>query len=281
MHAEVIGSFVISLREALEAALIVSIIVAVLKKTGRLDLVKHAALGVAASIMLGLGTGAVVWLAYGGFPEKELFEAASSFLAVAVLTWVIYWMARAGPSISWEISRKTTLIATGAGMALFTFIIVYREALETVLLMTPYMLKNPTASATGFTAGLIVAVAISFMIYVAGYRVNLRKFFMMTSILLIFIASGILGYGIHEVLEYMEEEGIELGALGKEAYDLGISEDSILHHKGVLGSVLAVMFGYSVSMEWARLIVQGTYLIVALALVLKAYGVRLTYRRKK
>lgn len=273
MAGEALGSMVITLREVLEAGLILAVILATLSKTGRGELRKYVALGLAGSLALGLATGYTVWLLYGGFPQKELFEGLASLLAAGVLTWVIYWMAKTGPQLAWDITRKVTLITSGTALAIFTFVITYREALETVLFLVPYMLSKPLETLAGALAGGLLAAGIAYAIYVAGYRISLRRFFMATSILLVFVASGILGYGIHELAEYVEEEGIYRGVLLEEAYSLGIPEGSIMHHKGLLGSILAVMFGYSVSMEWVRLLVQLGYLALMLPLILKAYGV--------
>ncbi len=272
MPGEALGSMVITLREVLEASLILAIILTTLSKTGRTGMRKYVALGLAGSLALGLATGYTVWLLYGGFPEKELFEAIASLTAAGVLTWVIYWMAKTGPQLAWNISKRVSLITSGLGLIAFTFIITYREALETVLFLVPYMLSKPLDTAAGALAGGLLAVGIAYMIYVAGYRISLRRFFMMTSILLTFVASGILGYGMHELAEFMEEEGLYNGVLLEEAYNLGISEGSLLHHKGLVGSILAVMFGYSVSMEWVRLIAQLGYLAILIPLILRAYG---------
>jgi high-affinity iron transporter len=102
-------------------------------------------------------------------------------------------------------------------------------------------------------------------------KINLRKFFFISSVLLILIAGGLAGYGTHELLEYLEHAGLELGWLAEPAYDLGIPEGSPLHHKGFIGSVLAVMLGYAVKAEWARVIFHTLYLSVALPTVIRVY----------
>ncbi|MCE4602107.1 MAG: FTR1 family protein [Desulfurococcales archaeon] len=275
MSGVALGSLVIALREVLEASLILAIILTTLSKTGRSDMRKYVVMGLAGSVTLGLATGYTVWYLYGSFPKKELFEAIASLTAAAVLTWVIYWMAKTGPQLAWNITRKVSLITSGIGLVVFTFIVTYREALETVLFLVPYMLSKPLDTVAGALAGGIMAVGIAYMIYIAGYRISLRRFFMLTSILLTFVASGILGYGIHELAEVMEEDGIYTGVLLEEAYNLGISEGSLLHNNGLVGSILAVMFGYSVSMEWIRLIIQLGYLAILIPLILRAYGYRI------
>jgi high-affinity iron transporter len=102
-------------------------------------------------------------------------------------------------------------------------------------------------------------------------RINLRNFFYLTSILLIFLAGGLAGYGVHELLEYYEKTGVRIGWLAEPAYSLNIPEDSPLHHKGIVGSIFAVMFGYSISPEWARIIIHLIYLTIMLPIITWIY----------
>jgi len=272
LGAEILGSYIIVLRETLEASLILAIILTVLSKTGRRDSYRYVGIGVIISIILGMISGILLWLIYNGFPEKELFEGISSIIAVSVLTSVIYWMAKAGPRITWSISSRVKMLSSGLAIVVFTMIIVYREVLETILLITPYITSSPHQALTGSVAGVISSIILSYLIYVAGYRINIRSFFLYTSILLVFIASGILGNGIHELAEWVSDEGIYNGFLITDAYNLGLSEDSILHNNGVIGSILAVLFGYSTSMEWIRLAVQALYILISVPIILKAYN---------
>ncbi|MCK5414524.1 MAG: FTR1 family protein, partial [Thermoplasmata archaeon] len=92
-----------------------------------------------------------------------------------------------------------------------------------------------------------------------------------SSILLVLLAAGLVGYGVHELLEYGEVVGAQVGWVGDSAYQLDVPKDSPFHHKGTVGSVFAVMFGYTVKMEWARVIVHVAYLAVFLPLVVIAY----------
>lgn len=102
-------------------------------------------------------------------------------------------------------------------------------------------------------------------------KINLRKFFYFSSLLLILLAAGLLGYGLHELIEYQEEIGNEVGWLGESAYNLNIAKDSIWHNKGIVGSVFAVMFGYTVKAEWLRVIAHVVYLAIALPLIILIY----------
>ena len=270
MAEELLGSALVTFREALEAGLIVAITVITLKKISKENLIKWAVLGVAVSVVLGILAGSLVWISYGIFPEKELFEAISAFIAVAVLTTVIYWMARKGPQFSAEIKEKLGLIGSAAGVALFVFIIVFREAIETVLITAPYLIRAPAETLAGIVVGSLPAIGLAAIIYYAGVRLNLRKFFLITSILLVFIASGLVGYGVHELVEWAEESGLS-GIIFEKAYDLGLPKGHIMSSEGVVGSILSVLVGYSDSMEWARVLAQFLYLALGLLVVLRGY----------
>jgi high-affinity iron transporter len=146
---------------------------------------------------------------------------------------------------------------------------VFREGLETVLFLTPFLVEDAFGTATGLLLGVVTSVALAYAIFFAGMKISMRRFFYFTSILLVLLAGGLAGYGVHELIEYTGEGA--WGLLGQRAYVLSIASDNPLHHKGVIGSVFAVMFGYTVSAEWARVIVHLSYLAVALPLVLWVY----------
>jgi len=118
---------------------------------------------------------------------------------------------------------------------------------------------------------VLTSLIFSYIVFVAGMKINIRKFFYFTSILLILLAGGLAGYGAHELTEYLNHAGVELGWLGDYAYVLNIPSDSPLHHKGLIGSILAVMFGYAVKAEWIRVIIHLVYLAVSLPLGVKIY----------
>jgi len=271
-----IGQFLLSFREALEAALITAIILAYLSRTERSYLTRYVWYGiylaVAASLVLGISIGIIYGSVSG--PIKALFEGVAAIFAVLVLSSMIYWMATKGKELRMELERRVEAIATrGAILALtfFTFITVFREGLETVLFLTPFIVVDVAGTIVGVALGILAASAIAYAIFVAGMKIDIRKFFYFTSILLVFLAGGLAGYGVHELVEYFHETGIELGWLGNYAYVLNIPENNPLHHKGVIGSIFAVMFGYTVKSEWIRVIVHLLYLIIALPLIIWAY----------
>jgi high-affinity iron transporter len=271
-----LGQYLIAFREVLEAALITAIILSYLIRTGRRPLTRYVWYGVYLAIAISLGLGVSVWLAYGALPKpvQLLFEATAAFVAVGVLSSMIYWMATKGRLLKKEMERRIEAIATrGAliGLTSVSLIVVFREGLETVLFLTPFLLKDPAATLAGLVAGTATALVLSYAVFVAGMRINLRKFFYFTSLLLILLAGGLAGYGTHELLEYYEKTGVEVGWLGEHVYVLNIPKNDPLHHEGVIGSVFAVMFGYSVNAEWARVMVHLAYLTVALPLTIWAY----------
>ena len=273
------GQFLLTFREALEAMLITMIVVGYLKRTGRGSLTRYVWLGVYLAVALSLVSGVSIYFIYGTLSEsaKTLFEGVASFLAVFVLSYMIYWMAIKGKHIKAEVERRVEAIVTSGailGIVSLSFVIVFREGLETVLFLTPFILKDVAGTLFGAFLGVAASLALAFLIYIVGMKISIRKFFYYTSTLLIFLAGGLAGYGIHELVEYFEYVGIDPGWLGEYAYVLPISEDSVLHHKGIIGSIFAVMFGYSVKAEWIRVIVHLLYLATALPFIIWIYRKR-------
>jgi high-affinity iron transporter len=272
----ILGQYLITFREVLEAAFIIAIMLSYLIRTHRNKLVRYVWYGVYLAILTSLSLGAFIWFIYGTLTETSrlLFEALAAFLAVIVLSSMIYWMAIKGKYIRQEIEKHIEIVTTKGtiiGLISFAFIIVFREGFETILFLTPFLLDDAIPTFIGMIAGMIAAFILSYSIFIAGMRINLRNFFYLTSILLIFLAGGLAGYGVHELLEYYEKTGVHTGWLAEPAYSLNIPEDSLLHHKGIIGSIFAVMFGYSISPEWVRIIVHLIYLAIMLLIIIQVY----------
>ena len=271
-----IGQYLITFREVLEAALIIAIILAYLYRTKRRHLSRYVWYGVSIAIASALSLGLFIWLLYGGIPKSAqiLFEGGAALLAVVVLTSMIFWMATKGKEIQIEVERRISTITTRGtvlGLVSFSFIVVFREGLETVLFLTPFLIDDAVATLIGAILGIGSALILSYALFVFGMRINIRRVFYYSSIFLILLAGGLFGYGVHELIEYWKYTGVELGWLGDYAYVLDIARDSILHHKGGVGSIFAVMFGYTVKAEWARVIVQIAYLAIFIPLITRVY----------
>jgi len=272
----ILGQYLITFREVLEAAFIIAIMLSYLIRTHRNKLVRYVWYGVYLAILTSLSLGAFIWFIYGTLTETSrlLFEALTAFLAVIVLSSMIYWMAIKGKYIKQEIEKHIEIATTKdmiIGLISFAFIIVFREGFETILFLTPFLLDDAIPTFIGMIAGMIAAFILSYSIFIAGMRINLRNFFYLTNILLILLAGGLAGYGVHELLEYYEKTGVHTGWLAEPAYSLNIPEDSLLHHKGIIGSIFAVMFGYSISPEWVRIIVHLIYLAIMLLIIIQVY----------
>ncbi len=271
--SELLASGLIAFREAFEAAIIISLIVATYKKLNIQGYTKPIILGTIGSLALGIAIALGILYIYGSFSQKALFEGVLSIFAAVILTSVIYWMTINGRNVAEDIKARARKSLSFASIVALITVVVGREAVETVLLVSPYMISNIIATIGGIIIGILAALTLSYMIYRLGLKLNLRSMFLATSIMLVMIASGLLGQGIHELIEYAEENGIELGIIEEKAYDLGLPQDHPLNSKGVLGSVFSVLVGYSDSMEWGRLIGQAAYLIIGLYIVLRAYDI--------
>jgi high-affinity iron transporter len=273
----VIGQYLIAFREVLEAALIISIVLAYLSRTSRGRYSRYVWYGVFSATAASVVLGAIINAAYGGLSEsvKPLFEGVAALIAVAVLSFMIYWMATKGKELKAEVERRVESMATrGAaiGLVSFAFVAVFREGLETVLFLTPFLVDDALGTVAGLLLGVVTAVVLAYGIFFAGMKISLRRFFYFTSILLVLLAAGLIGYGIHELIEYTGPEA--WGWLGQSAYNLNIPEGNLFHHKGVVGSIFAVMFGYTVRAEWARLIIHVIYLAVVMPLVIWIYNTK-------
>ncbi len=217
-----------------------------------------------------------MWFLFGSLAEAEkvLFEGLAALIAVAVLTSMIYWMAVKARTIKTKIESRVEEAATAGailGLATLTFVLVFREGLETILFLTPFMVQDLPMTLLGAFLGIAAGLLLAYGVFSFGVRLDLRKFFYFTSILLILLAGGLLGYAIHELIEYGVLQGVDFGFWGQAAYVLPIASESLFHHKNVIGSIFAVMFGYTVNPEWARLVAHVSYLAVALPLAITIY----------
>jgi high-affinity iron transporter len=224
------AAFLITLREGMEAALIVAIILAYLRSAGRSDRFPVVWGGVGAATGVSLVAGAIIFAIAGGLPHTagEIFEGVASFLAVGVLTWMIFWMRRNAIHIKSELQGRVDLaLASGSSLALaaVSFFVVVREGLETVLfLFSAFQAGSETSGALKFLGavlGLAVAVVLGVLIYRGGIRLNLRTFFRVTGVLILIVAGSLLVYGIHELSEvgafrFLEATGLlaPAGVLG-------------------------------------------------------------------
>jgi len=256
-----IASFLIALREGIEAALIVAIILSYLKKVGAQQLAKPvyygAAMGILSSIAVG-GLFMVFAVEFEGTSE-QLFEGSTMLLAAAILTSMILWMHRNSKAYSDDLKRKVQA-ALGRkesyGLAMLAFISILREGIETVL-----FLGSASFSSTGIqiliggSLGLAVAVLLGLAIMRYSVRLNLRTFFNATGILLILFAAGLVAHGLGEY----GEAGL-VPSIVEHVWD----SNWIVSGDSQLGELLKALFGYSAEPSLVQVLGYiGYWLLVA------------------
>lgn len=213
------GAFVIVLREAFEASLVIGLILAFLTKTGRRS--EHESTvwqGVAAAIAVSVAMGALLFATVGELEgtAEALYEGFAMLLACVVLTWMVFWMRRQAATIGGELRAKVgAAVGTGGGLALASvaFIAVAREGLETALfLFVSVGDSGLVQTIAGGTLGLAAALVLGVLFYRGSVRLDLRRFFLVTGLLVIAFAAYLLYGGLHELGEAGGGEALELAA---------------------------------------------------------------------
>ncbi len=259
------------LREGVEAALIVSIILAYLAKTGNQRHFGKIWLGAGAAVVLSIAVGLILFITIGGFeePAEQIFEGFAMIIAAGVVTWMLFWMRRTSANIKGQLQEGVdrALVEGGVfGLAILAFTAVIREGIETALfLMGQATAAGTEASSTliGAVIGLLIAVGIGYGLYKGARVINLRTFFSWTGIALIFIAAGLLSHGVHE---FIEAGWITFGT--GTAFDIS----GVLPHEpdagalGVVGSILRALVGYTSTPEWITFLAWLAYIVVVLYL---------------
>jgi high-affinity iron transporter len=232
----------IGFREGLEAALIVGIVVGYLVKTGQGARVRVAWAGVAAAVaastLLAFGLNLVGARLEG--PAEQLFEGATMLLAVLVLTGMIFWMRTQSRFLKASLEHELkAAVTSGAALTLFgvAFMAVFREGVETALLLAAAAFANDgLGTLIGAVLGLGAAVVTGWLLYRATLRLNLRVFFSVTSLLLLFFAAGLFAHAIHE----FQEAGL-LPIIIEHVWNL----NPLLNEGSALGQILTALFGYN------------------------------------
>ena len=244
------AELIIVFREVLEAALVVGILYTFVNKTGRKHLGQSIINGVFGALAASIAFAVVFQLVLGGFSGKaeEIFEGTVMILAAVLLSTMIIWMAR-NKNVSESLENQASAVIEkdqNVAIGLFTlaFLSVFREGIETVLFLYGIFIKDGGLSLTTSLLGAILAVLIGYAIFVQGRKVPLKTFFNVTSVLLIFVAAGLVSYGIHE----FEEAGVipYYGAI----WDVNptLNPDGsypLLHEKGGIGVFAKGLFGWN------------------------------------
>jgi len=264
--------FLIGLREGVEAALIVAIVLAYVVRTGNGRHIPKIWLGSGAAIILSVALGLVIFSTVGAFeePYEQIFEGSAMLLAAVVVTWMLFWMRRQSMNLRGELQAAVDRVlseGTAWGLAVLAFTAVIREGVETALFLAGQATSAETGAGSvlvGAVVGLGAAVVIGWGFYRGSRAIDLRLFFRWTGIALVFIAAGLLSHAVHEFIEVAEIAGIAI--IGSQtAFDIS----GILSHDDGIGQFLRAIFGYSARPEVLTLVVHVTYVVAVLALYLR------------
>jgi high-affinity iron transporter len=273
-----IPTFVITLREGVEAALIVGIIAAFLVKEGRQDAMRQMWIGVGIAIVLCTAVGVGLDLIGEQLPQKEQegLESVIGIVAVLAVSYMIIWMRRHARSIKGTLEGEAaSALATGSTMALvaMAFLAVLREGFETsVFLLAAFQdSTDTTAAGAGAILGLLAAIAIGLGLYRGGVRINLTRFFRVTGLVLVFVAAGLLASAAHTA-----HEAGWINSFQSQALDL-----SWLVQPGtVTGSLLTGMLGLQPTPTQIEVFVYLAYAIPMALYVIWPDRLRLRRRSK-
>jgi len=268
-----VAALVLSLREGLEAALIIGIVLGALKRLQRMDLSpalwRGAGAAAAASLLIALVMGTVGAEMEGH--AEEIFEGAAMFLACGVLTWMIFWMRSQAGTIKQKLESSVSQAASGNGQrGLFTlaFLSVGKEGFELALfLIATRFSSDGWQTLAGALAGLAAAAVLGWMLFATTRRLSLKAFFGVTNVLLIVFAAGLAAHGVHE----FNEAGL-IPAVIEPLWDTS----RLLSDSSLVGEIFKALLGYDSNPSLTEV---GAYLVYYLVIGLALYtGMRRTVR---
>jgi high-affinity iron transporter len=269
----VLANLLIGLREGLEAGLVVGILIAYLHKIGRTDVLPKLWIGVAGAILLSLGVGAALTFGpYGlSFEAQETLGGSLSIVAVGLVTWMIFWMARHSRGLKTELQTQLAHAIAGSaiGIVVLGIVSVGREGVETALFVWASVSSsgNAVVGTLGAVLGLLASVVVSYLIYRGLVRINLSRFFFWTGAFLVVVAAGVLAYGVGD----LQEAGVIPGD-DVTAYNLS----GMIPSTSWYGVLLSGLFQFTPEPSWARVIVWVAYLAVVLTLFIRVSSGRVS-----
>jgi high-affinity iron transporter len=266
-------SLVLSLREGLEAALIIGLVLSALRKLRPVEATGGRSL--AAAVWLGAGSAAILSLLAAVLltalglelegPAEAIFEALTMALAAGILTWMVFWMNGHARHLKNDLETGVRRASAGSRWSLFglAFLSVLREGLELALYLTAAALTS-TAGQTvaGTLLGLGAATVLGWSLFATSLRLDLRRFFQVTGIMLVFFAAGLVAHCLHEFNELGWIPGL---------VDPVWDASRILSDRSVLGQVLATLFGYTASPSLTEVLAYAVY-FAAVMIGLRAAG---------
>jgi high-affinity iron transporter len=257
-----ISNYLIGLREGLEAALVVSILITYLVRTNRQSKMIFVWLGVLGALVLSLIFGGLLtytrFSLLNTFTAQEMFGGIMSIIAVALVTWMIVWMRDTGARMNAELQGKLEDAIQGGvvTIVLMAFVAVAREGLETALFFFSAVQAagSTVEPVIGFTLGVGTSVVMGYLLYRRAVKINLKRFFTVTGYFLILVAAGVLSYGMHD----LQEAGV-LPGMKFLAFDVSdtVSVDSWF------GALAKGIFNFSPQTSWIEAITWIAYVAFA------------------
>lgn len=235
-------SFLLALREGLEAALLIGIVLGALTKLNRPELKRSVWQGVAVALGFSLLAALALYLVGAEFAgsAEEIFEGTAMLLAAGILTWMIFWMQRQSRTLKSELEtdvRRAVLRGGKGAVFSLALLAVGREGLELALfLIATGMATTAAQTLVGALAGLALSIVLGWLFFSSTRRLNLRAFFQVSNVLLVLFAAGLVAHGVHE----FNEAGV-IPSVIEHVWDI----NGILDERSVLGSLLTALFGYN------------------------------------
>ncbi|UCD98304.1 MAG: FTR1 family protein [Chloroflexota bacterium] len=259
-------SLLLSLREGIEAALIIGIIIGALTKLHQEELKpvvwRGVAIAVVLSLVFGFGLNYIGMEFEGQF--EEVFEGIAMLLAAAILTWMILWMQRHGSQMQQELEAKTTMATkdrSGSALFVLAFLAVFREGVElAIFLLAIRAASNPSSVLIGAALGLGSAIFLGWMIFASTRKLKLRQFFQITNVLLLFFAAGLVALGVHEL-----NEAGWIPPIIENVWNM----NHIISDTSEVGLLLKALFGYNGNPSLSEVFAYLGYFLILGAIILK------------
>ena len=255
-----LASFLLSLREGIEAALIIGIVLGALRQMKRPEYIPTVWLGTVSAGVISLL--AAITLTMLGLemkdPGEAIFEGFTMLFAAGLLTWMIFWMSRTSRTLKSDIEANVLRASQVGGRALFfvAFIAVLREGIELALFLTASVFASDALQATlGAILGLGTAILIGWTIFATTVRLDLRRFFQVTGFLLILFAAGLVAHGVHE----FNEVGW-IPAIIEHVWDV----NSFVNENSTFGQILNALFGYNSNPSLTEVLAYVAYFVAVI-----------------
>ncbi len=236
-----IEGLLITLRETLEVALVVGIVLAYLAKTVNGRHKKFVWYGVAAGVFVSVALAFIFEMYFGGFEgaAEQIYEGTTMVIAAGLLSWMIVWMLKQRNGIKAKLEEKASVYVKEdhpIGLFGLVFVSSLREGVETVIFLKAAILNGGDGALLGALFGILIAIVLAYALFKGVAKVPLKKFFTVTSVLLILFAAGLLAHGVHE----FQEAGI-LPIYNEHVWDV----NNFIDEKGGFGGIMKGLFGYN------------------------------------